>query len=857
IDQFEELLTLVDDESTRSRFMDAIVAGVEAPNSQLRVVVTLRADFYDRPLRHGGMSGLVTHRMETVRPLTPEELERAIAGPVERLGLGFERGLEARIAADVADQPGALPMLQYTLTELFDRREGMTLTLDGYQSLGGVEGALGQRAEKLYTSLDPKAQSAAQQLFPRLVALGEGTSDTRRRVLRSELTAIEGQRSGVEVVLESFGAYRLLTFDRDPVTRSPTVEVSHEALLEEWGRLRQWIDNGRTDLQYEKALDAAATGWQASGRDSSYLLSGGRLRRFESWNETSEFALTQAQSDFLGASIQAREAAAAREHDRLRHEAQLERRSRTRLRLLVAVFAIATVVAFLLAAIARNQTRRAEHNLAISTARELTAESIQALDVDAELGLLLAVEAADVAEAAGEGVLPETIEALHRSVLASRILLTVPGGSGAFSPDGSRFVTADPGTVFAGGVVEGGARVYSSTGDELLVLRGHDDRTLEATFSPDGTVIATGGLDGTVRLWNATTGDELQVIDGGTADFSPDGRVLAVVGAGALVRLLDVATGDELASFQAVDAVDLSLSATGLVAVAADMAGAFVIDAASGEQLLHLTAHRGGTCRVDFSPDDTLLATASQDGTAKLWDLATGRELRSLTGHAGPVCGMAFSPDGARLATAGEDGTARVWNVATGDELLVISGHSTGIGDVAFDSTGRLMATAGGDGVTKLWDVSPSGSRELLSVGTDEPATFSAYSTDGAKLATGTEQGDVAVWDAATGERIAVLGGHTNRIFGGGFSPDGTLLVTSGEDQTARVWDVSSGTELFAITEHTDTVWSAAFSPDGTKFATGGLDGLVALWSLPDGRQIARLDGIPAAFSVAFNRDGS
>lgn len=857
VDQFEELFTLVDDERTRSQFMDGIVAAVEAANSQLRVVVTLRADFYDRPLRHSGMSGLVTHRMETVRPLSPEELERAIAGPLERIGVGFETSLEARIAADVADQPGALPLLQYTLTELFDRREGMTLTLDAYQALGGVAGALGQRAEKLYASLDPSVQPAAQQLFLRLVALGEGTIDTRRRVLRSELTAIEGRRRSAEVVLDTFGAYRLLTFDRDPVTRSPTVEVSHEALLTEWRRLRDWIDHGRADLQYERELASAAAGWQASGRDPSYLLSGERLRRFESWNETTDFALTQAQSDYLIASLQAREVAEALEQDRLRHEAELERRSRTRLRLLVAVFAVATAVAVSLAALAQNQTRRAEHNLAISTARELTAESIQALDIDAELSTLLAVEAADTAMAAGEGVLPETVEALHRGLLASRIVLTVPGGSGAISPDGSRLVTADPGTIFAGGIAEGGARVYSSSGDELLVLRGHDDRTLEADFSPDGTVILTTSVDGTVRLWDATTGEELLVLDGGIADFGADGRVLAVSGPDAVVRLVDAATGEELASFQAVDAVDLSLSATGLVAVAADTAGAFVIDAASGEQLLHLTAHRDGTCRVEFSPEGALLATASHDGTAKLWDLATGGEVRSLTGHAGPVCGMAFSPDGARLATAGEDGTARVWDVATGQELLVISGHATGIGSVVFDPSGRLLATAGGDGLTKLWDVSPRGSRELLTVGTDAPATFSAYSTDGTRLATGTEEGEVAVWDAATGEREAVLRGHTDRISGGGFSPDGALLVTSGEDQTARVWDVASGSELLVITEHTDTVWSSTFSPDGTMLATGGLDGLVALWSMPDGRQMARIDATPAAFSVAFNRDGS
>jgi WD40 repeat protein/DNA-binding SARP family transcriptional activator len=862
IDQFEGLFTLVDDENTRGAFLDAIVAAVEAPESQLRLVVTLRADFYDRPLRHAGMSGLVTHRLETVRPLTPEELQRAIAGPVERIGLGFETGLEARIAADIADQPGALPLLQYTLTELFDRRAGTTLTLDGYRALGGVDGALGQRAEELYADLDPDLQAAARQLLLRLVALGEGTGDTRRRVLRSELTAIEGQRRGVEAVLETFGAHRLLSFDRDPITRSPTVEVAHEALLTEWQRLRGWIDDGRADLRYEKALSAAAAEWQVAGREPSYLLTGRRLRRVESWNEASDLALTRAESDYLSASLEAREAAEGVERERHEHEARLERRSRTRLRLLVGVLAVATALAGSLWLIAQSQTRRAEHNLEIATARELTAESIQALDVDAELSILLAVQAADTALAANETVLPETVEALHRALLASRIVLTVPGGGGTFSPDGTRFVTADPGTILAGGIAEGGARVYSSSGEELLVLRGHRDRTHEASYSPDGATIVTTGFDGTARLWDAASGAEIRVLEipgeglyG--ADFSSDGQFLAVGGPDA-VRLFDPATGEVRTLLETeAQADDVSLSGTGLVAIAADTAGAFVIDAVSGEQLLHLTGHRDGTCRVEFSPDDTMLATSSQDGTAKLWDPATGDELRSLIGHAGPVCGLAFSPDGARLATAAEDGTARVWDAATGEELLVISGHAAGIGGVSFDPTGRLIATAGGDGLTKLWDVSPGGSRELVTVATDAPATFSAYSPDGAWLATGTGDGDVVVWDAVTGERRIVLSGHSDRVTGGGFSRDGTLLVTSGEDQTARVWDLNSGSSRFAVIDHIDTVWSSNFSPDGTMLVTGGLDGLVALWSVPDGREISRLAGTRAAFSVVFSPDGS
>lgn len=860
VDQFEELFTLVEDDITRDGFMDGLVAAVRATNSQLRVVVTLRADFYDRPLRHSGMAELVTDRMETVRPLARDELERAITGPAERVGLVLEPTLEARIAADVAHQPGALPLLQYTLAELFDRRDGATLTLQAYRALGGVQGALGKRAEELYAGLDPAARMAARQVFLRLVSLGEGTSDTRRRVLRSELVAIEGQRRGVEIVLDVFGTHRLLSFDRDPITRSPTAEVAHEALLTEWSRLRQWIDDGRTDLRYEKSMGAAAAEWEAADHDPSFLLTGGRLRGIEAWQETSQLALTRAQSEYLDASLRARQMNESLEADRLRHEDELERRSQRRLRLLVAVFAVATVLAGTLALVAWSQARSARHNLAIASARELTAESIRALDSDVELSLLLAIEAADNALDAEEDVLPATVEALHQALLASRVVLTVPGGSGAFSPDGSRLVTADPGTFFAGGVAEGGARVYSITGDELLVLSGHGGRTLEAYYSPDGSMIATTGLDGTAHLWNATSGTEITVLEVESAElygaaFSGDGALFAIGASDGNVRLLDTTTG-EVRLLAMAFAEDIALSDTGLIAVAADTAGAVVANVASGEQLLHLTGHRVGTCRVDFSPDGTMLATAGRDGTAKLWDVATGDELRTLVGHAGPVCGLAFSPDGDHVATGGEDGTARVWEVATGEELLVVSGHGAGIGGVTFDPTGRLMATAGGDGHTKIWDISPAGSYEQLAVSTNGPATFSAYSPNGAWLGTATEGGAVEVWDTASGERHAVLSGHTDRVSGGGFSPDGTMLVTSGEDQTARVWDVASGRQLFVVTDHLDTVWSSTFSPDGSMVATASLDGRLGLWGLPDGREIVLHDG-SAAFSVTFNPDGS
>ena len=188
VDQFEEIFTLVEDVSLARFFMDSLYAVVTEPRSQVRVIITLRADFYDRPLMHPVFSRLVDGQMANILPLTPEELEQAIRAPAERVGIVFEKGLVAAIIADVVDQPGALPLLQYALTELFERREGRMLTNRAYQSIGGVLGALGRRAEEIYASLEEQGKQSARQVFLRLVALGEGTECSGPQKLDSMLS---------------------------------------------------------------------------------------------------------------------------------------------------------------------------------------------------------------------------------------------------------------------------------------------------------------------------------------------------------------------------------------------------------------------------------------------------------------------------------------------------------------------------------------------------------------------------------------------------------------------------------------------------------------------------------------------
>jgi serine/threonine protein kinase len=184
IDQFEEVFTLVENEEQRAYFLDLLYTAASDPRSRVRVIVTLRADFYDRPLYYADFGQLLRENMETIMPLSAEELERAITRPAADQGVAFEPGLAPTIIDDVSYQPGALPLLQYALTELFERRDGRVLTRQAYQEVGGTVGALAKRADEIYTELDESGQLTVRRMFLRLVTLGEGTEDTRRRADR-------------------------------------------------------------------------------------------------------------------------------------------------------------------------------------------------------------------------------------------------------------------------------------------------------------------------------------------------------------------------------------------------------------------------------------------------------------------------------------------------------------------------------------------------------------------------------------------------------------------------------------------------------------------------------------------------
>ena len=418
VDQFEELYTMTGDQE-RQAFTEALVDAITHPQSRLRIVITLRADFYDHPLATMGIGELLRDHTELVTPMTQPELERAITRPAESVDVIVEPALLAALTADATSQPGVLPMLQYTLTELFDSKRGATMTAAAYESMGGLTRALVTRAESLFGALGADGRAAAKQVFLRLVSLNEGGGDTRRRALLSELKSIEGTEGEVDDMLRAFARHRLLSFDRDPASRAPTVEIAHESLIAAWGRLESWIDEARADIRARSRLTVAAAEWIDEGKDPDFLLAGTNLARYQTWMSDPPVRLTSEEHEYL-------EAGFALEGERERDaEARVLRESQLRRRTFALIgLGVMSVLIVGLALLAFDQRERAEDLAAelssSDRARQLVTESGLVITQDPGLAMLLAIEAIRATESTGEA-LPEAVDALHWALQAGTI----------------------------------------------------------------------------------------------------------------------------------------------------------------------------------------------------------------------------------------------------------------------------------------------------------------------------------------------------------------------------------------------------------------------------------------------------
>ncbi len=857
IDQFEEVFTQVDDEAERLHFLNSLLVAVTDPRSRLRVIITLRADFYDRPLLYPGFGELLRKRNEVVMPLSPDEMKRAIVGPAERAGLTVEPGLLAAIVTEISEQPGALPLLQYTLTEIFERRQDNRLTLEAYQASGGVLGALARRAEELYLAMEPDTQQAMRQIFLRLVTLSEGAEDTRRRALHHELTAVVENERTAEEVISTLGKYRLLTFDHDPVTRAPTVEVAHEALIREWERLQEWLNENREDILLQRRLSSAADEWNRVEHNPSFLTSGLRLSQFEGLLERGNIALTLGEQEYIRASVAARVAQEAAEAARVAREEALERRSRQRLKALATVFMAAAVVTSILAVIALLSFKTARNQRAAARSAQSVAER------NADVSHSLALVASSQLELQNHN----TDEAIDLAIQANQIpnppMAALQMLAAAAQAPGTRRVLSGHEDIISSAVfTPDGQRALSGSWDQTLILwdlqtgailqrfEGHTDRVRSVAISADGSQAISGGRDGAIILWDLTNGQEINRMQldadhtAYTVAVSPNGQQVLVGANDGLLILWNVETGDQQSCFEGhMDTItSVAFSPDGQTAISGSYDESIIwwdLATCAIKQKIEGT-HSGGVATVQFTPDGLNVVSGGGDQMVKLWSLETGEETQTFKGHGSWIESVDVSRDGQFVLSSSDDGSIRVWDINTGDEISRLIGHDGVVRQAVFNASGTQVLSASEDMTLRLWDLRNGAEIRRFSGHTDIPITV-VLNADGTQVLTTSMDGTVRLWDYASGTELGQFA-HDGAPMVAIFAPDGKTFISAAVN-TVYEWDIQSQSIIHTMEGHSDEVEALTLSPDGKTIFSAGLDAVIIAWDRAEGTELYRLEG--------------
>lgn len=915
-DQFEEIYTLCADQELRRAFLDLLLEALDiAAFRELPIfsfVLTLRTDFLSQALTYRPFSDALQNADIKLGPMTRRELSQAIANPARRFGLLFETGLVARILDDVGDESGNLPLLQFALTELWDKAREGYLTHAGYDAIGGVEGALARYADREFSLLSAAERQQARRVFIQMVRPGAGTEDTRRLAARSELGESNWQ------LVQKLADARLVVTSQAP-NGQETVEVVHEALIRGWGQLRAWMEEDRAFRAWQERLRAALRQWHMSALDSDALLRGTLLAEAEGWLAERESFLNRDERFFIEESLKLRgtEQQALEAEQLERQQAAAQARFARRLSWLTAALIGAIILLLIFAFTAVNNNQIAQANAATAQANEATAVSLrqasefsQATSVAAEAAARADADLRATAEAVAEQEreiaeqsAQEAIAAQETAVYSANELVTAvfnAEDNAREAENQSRQVIArelagiatdqlnsDPQlglllSLEAVNLTQSFDLAAPESAEDALframqssqlqrIFSGHTEGINDATFSPDGRFLATTSQDSSVRLWDVATGQEIGILSGhaqpvNAAAFSPDGTVLATAGEDGFIILWNVATQQLISVLNGQEGAvnDLAFAPSGERLVAGyDSSALRLWDVVNRRSQLRLLGHANSVNAVAFAHGGSRFTSGGADGRIIFWNADTGASLFSIEPTLGTdnqpiqINALSYSPDDSQLLAANSNGTATIWNSSDATLAFRVIGHAVALEDVAYSPDGTLFATASSDSTVKMWDATSGQALYTLTSHTNGVSAV-AFHPGKAQLVTGSGDSTARLWRTQAGLSPQILSGHTGNILAIGFSEDGRFLATAGSDETARIWQTEDSSQVIAFTDHNNVVNDVAFAPDGTLLATVSDDQNARLWQINSGEIKLPVMNHPTPVNgVAFNPEGT
>jgi WD40 repeat protein/tRNA A-37 threonylcarbamoyl transferase component Bud32 len=863
VDQLEELFTACRSDDERAAFADTLARAAADPDGRAVVVVALRADFYGRFAAYPGLAELLGGNQVLVGSMQASDLRRAVVLPAGRVGLRVEPELTDALIEDVEGEPGALPLLSTALLELWQKRQDNALTLADYRASGGVHGAVARLAEGTYARVPDERRQLVRAVMLRLVGEDEGDAPVRRRAPLGELDLERNE--DVADVLATLADSRLVTVSEG------NVEVAHEALLREWPRLRDWIEEDTEGRRLRRHITQAAAEWDAAGRDQGELYRGARLAAALDWTADHALDVNELEREFVTESREASE-----------KETKRVRRTNRRLRGLlagVAVLLAAAVAGGIFAAIQRSEARDAETG---QLAQRLGAQAL--VEEDLDRSLLLARQAVAIDDS------PQTRSYLLSELLRSPAAIGIMHGGGddlreiAVSPDGKTLAVGGNG---AGGLRFFDAETYEQIGEPVEVPTGPRGvkEVTSLAYSPDGETLAfTTGFD-------ATTPGYLRVIDVQTREvlaeeanwfpdvaFTQDGSLLVLteyLQFGVIwITFKDATTlkrvGRRIQPGEFAGAnVDLVYSAP-FFALTPD--GRSIVTASTDGELAwwDLESHKKtrtlesaeGYHALALSPDG-LTAAVGIDGGIQRIDVRSGKVRTNSGVLAGAPQWLLFSPDGKTVVSTGLDGAVTLWEAETATPRGTLRGHSAPVRQPVFSPDGATLYTASDDGTAIAWDI--DGNRRL-----GRPFTFThdpaydptsdqhpgRFSANGRLIAVGLKKKGIRLWDATTlvpaGPPVLETGGEVKAL---AFSPDGRTLAAVTSSGMATLWDVESRSLRQGPFPVGRSPVAVSFSADGTMLATAGGNG-VKLWEVATGAALGRVGHGNSADDVAFSPTG-
>jgi hypothetical protein len=820
VDQFEEIYSLCNDSVERQAFIANLLYAASDRSSQVMILITLRSDFLGNIQKHPQLNQIFSRQGFLVPAMSEEELREAICQPAMQAGYTFDEATVNLLLEQTRDRAGSLPLLQFALTKIWEGLENGATPAETLERINGVGGALAGEAQRVFDSLTKKQQKIARRIFLGLIQFGIGNQITRRRVDLDQLRSHQDTEIDFRTVLDSFAfkGVRLITLASRGEEQQTTVEVTHEALFQNknWPQFAKWVEEDQSDLLFQRRVQEEAERWQKMGRPDGSLWRTPDLDLLERYHQQAGEDMTTLQLEFFNSC-----------------------RKAAKLRKLILMGALSLILFLFCAALISGI-------IAYFSKLKAELETIKTLNQTAETNLASnqPFEALVAATKAGQELLKTQQQTQQQN-------LTVVSQTKA---------------------------LLNQNLWQVNRLDGHTDEVWYIQYSQDGKLLASGGKDGVIHLWDAVSGQHKFTLKDHRDSikeiiFSHDDQLLASRSEDGMIRLWSVKTGE-------------------------------LIDHPINNRK-NIEAKEPANS-ISFSPISPILAIGKEDGTVELWDVEKNQlnSLPLLDRSPHPVTLLKFSSDGKKLVVVRDNNTIKtikIWNLQQGwQNFSIFSKDKSPIEEIQIKK--QFLVAAKKNGSVQIWNLNSkkpktwnlylenkcppknepepdesltkilklSGDEKILAVAEclgivrlwDIDKIFASnitdqdqypklkeenpnniiwnlqFSPDGKTLAAAGEDNKILLWDWKTRQKqpFAILLGHTNHVASIQFSPDGKMLASASDDRTVGLWKIE---EPFIpiLQGHNGIVWDVSFNPQANLISSVGEDGTIRFWSLQDKSQ--------------------